>query len=280
VPRHVRLRELLVGVEGLALLRRLYDGSDEDADRRLTEIRRLLDDEAVAISEPTSEADPVAGYGSWSENYDETANQIVELEQPVVWGLIEPLPPGRALDAACGTGRHAKRLVELGHEVTGVDLTPAMLRRAREGVPEATFVSGDLRALPLEDGVFDVAACGLALSHFAELAEPLCELGRVLKTGGHLIVSVLHPFQVHLGWYASFRDERGERAFVREHPHTHADFISAFRAAGLELVECVEPRFDPAHARAKRRAFEHIPEAVVAAYQGLPGVLVWDVRKR
>ena len=31
--------------------------------------------------------------------------------------------------------------------------------------------------------------------------------------------------------------------------------------------------------RAKRRAFRHIPEAVVAAYEGLPGVLVWDVEK-
>jgi hypothetical protein len=42
VPRNVQLRELLVGVEGLALLRHLYDGSDADARERLSDVQRLL----------------------------------------------------------------------------------------------------------------------------------------------------------------------------------------------------------------------------------------------
>jgi hypothetical protein len=40
--RHVRLDELLIGIEGLALLRNLYDGSDEDAGARLSEVRAIL----------------------------------------------------------------------------------------------------------------------------------------------------------------------------------------------------------------------------------------------
>jgi SAM-dependent methyltransferase len=275
VPRHVRLNELLVGIEGLALLRHLYDGSDEDAGQRLTEVRRLLDDEQFANAEPTSEADPLAGYRAWSETYDEPGNPIVALEQPVVWSLIETAPPGRALDAACGTGRHARRLVELGHDVTGVDLTPEMLQRAAGRVPEARFIEGNLRGLPAEDAAFDLVVCGLALSHLPQLGPPVGELARVLRPGGRMVISVLHPFQAHLGWHAPFSDGRGERAFVREHPHTHADFLDGFRAAGLTLTDCVEPRLGPEHVRAKRRAFERIPAAVTAAYAGLPGVLVW-----
>jgi SAM-dependent methyltransferase len=278
VARRVRLNELLIGVEGLALLRHLYDGSDEEADRRLAEVRRLLDDDAFATGERTSEADPRAGYRAWSESYDEPGNPIVALEQPVVWSLIETMPPGRALDAACGTGRHTRRLVELGHEVTGTDLTPEMLQRAAASIPQATFLEADLRRLPAEDESFDLVVCGLALSHLAELGDAVTELARVLRPGGRMVISVLHPFQAHLGWHAPFSDERGERAFVREHPHTHADFMAAFRAAGLTVSDCLEPKLAPEHVRAKRRAFEHIPDAVTAAYAGLPGVLVWGLK--
>jgi len=58
-----------------------------------------------------AESDPRAGYAIWAASYDDPGNPIVTLEQPVVWGLIDQLPAGRALDAASGTGRHAARLV-------------------------------------------------------------------------------------------------------------------------------------------------------------------------
>ena len=131
MARHVRLRELLVGVEGLALLRHLYDGTDDDADRRLAEVRTLLDDDAFSGAELTRETDARTGYGSWSASYDEPGNPIIALEEPAVWSLVDHLRAGRALDAACGTGRHARHLAELGHAVVGVDLTREMLARAR-----------------------------------------------------------------------------------------------------------------------------------------------------
>jgi SAM-dependent methyltransferase len=280
VTRHVRLRELLVGVEGLALLRHLYDGTDDAAEQRLAEVRRLLEDDAYSGADLTSEADPQAAYRSWAETYDEPGNPIIALEEPVVWSLLESLPPGLALDAACGTGRHTRQLARLGHEVLGIDLTPEMLRRAAENVPEASFVVGDLRQVPADDEHFDVAVCGLALAHLPELDAAVGELARVLKPGGRLVVSVLHPFQAHLGWHAPFEDASGSRRFAREHAHTHADYLAAFRESGLSVRGCVEPALAVEHVRAKRRAFEHVPEAAIAAYAGLPAVLIWDVHKR
>src|ERR1700681_1285399 len=111
MARRVPLREMLVGIEGLALLRHLYDGTDHDAGQRVTEIRVLLDGEAFWGDELTSEVNPREGYRTWAASYNEPGNPIIALEQPVVWSLIDRLPPGRALDAACGTGRHGRHLV-------------------------------------------------------------------------------------------------------------------------------------------------------------------------
>lgn len=279
MTRHVRLRELLVGVEGLALLRRLYDGTDEEAEQRIAEVRRMLDDEAFAAGEATGEADARSGYERWSARYDEPGNPLIAIEQPVVWQMLEPIAPGYALDLACGTGRHARRMVELGHRVVGVDLTPQMLQRAADNVPQASFREGDLRAIPLPSGELDLVVCGLALAHVPDLHGAMAELARVLRPGGVAIVSVLHPMLAHLGWHAPFEDEHGRRRFVREHAHDHAAYFQAFRRAGLQVHECEEPRLGVEQLREKRRAFRHAPQATIAAYEGLPGALVWRVEK-
>jgi SAM-dependent methyltransferase len=287
MPRHVGGKDLLVGIEGLAILRHLYDGADADAERRLDEIGAILDCDrdggrgrvGVGVGEATPEADVVSGYAVWAASYDDPGNPIVALEQPAVWGLIDQRPAGRALDAASGTGRHAARLVALGHEVEGFDLTPEMLATARVNVPGANFREADLRSIPSRDRAYDLVVCGLALAHLPELGDAVAELSRVLAPQGRLIVSVLHPFLAALGWQAPFAGTDGRRGFVREYPHTHADYLAALGAAGLTLEELIEPRLTAAHTRAKRRASRVIPDATVQAYAGLPGVLVLAAAK-
>jgi len=75
---------------------------------------------------------------------------------------LDALPPGTALDAACGTGRHARYLHARGHRVIGVDASPAMLEVAREALPDADLRLGNLTALPLETASVDLAVCSLA----------------------------------------------------------------------------------------------------------------------
>ena len=53
------------------------------------------------------------------------------MEEPVVRQILAAFPAGRALDAACGTGRHADFLARRGHQVIGVDSSPDMLTKAR-----------------------------------------------------------------------------------------------------------------------------------------------------
>jgi SAM-dependent methyltransferase len=86
---------------------------------------------AVA-SGPVSTAE---GYDGWAPGYDEP-NDLIDLEQPVVREILDRLPAGRALDAACGTGRYA-------------DVSPGMLAMARANAPGGDFREADLARLPV-----------------------------------------------------------------------------------------------------------------------------------
>lgn len=91
----------------------------------------------------------VAGlYRTWVATYDAASRPIRPVEELVVWSLLEQVPPGRALDAACGTGRHARRPVDLGHLVAGVDQAAEMPDQARSRVPQAEFCTVDLSDVP------------------------------------------------------------------------------------------------------------------------------------
>lgn len=283
MTRHVRLREFLVGVEGLALFRHLLEGDDATAEARIGEVRRIVgtDGESTfGLGTDVPELDPRAGYARWAPTYDRPGNPLISREQPVVWELLDAFPPGRALDAACGTGRHAARLAERGHDVTGVDGSAEMLQLARERVPRARFLEGDVRDLPVDDGDMDLAVCALALGHVERIDAPIAELARTVRPGGDVVVSDLHPTMSVAGGQALFEGADGSLAFVREHIHLHGEYLDAFAAAGLDVVRCLEPRFDAAQAEMQGMAAQFIPEATRAAFVGLPGALVWHLRRR
>src|SRR5262249_43588675 len=139
----------LVGMQGLALLRSAITGPRDRAEARLADIRRVVTNPAspLGMEIATPEVDVPSGYARWATTYAAAPNPLIRAEEPVVRSSVDALPPGRALDAACGTGRHAKYLASRGWRVTGVDVTPEMLARAREGVPDADLRAGTLEAL-------------------------------------------------------------------------------------------------------------------------------------
>ena len=132
-------------------------------------------------------ADPVAA----ATNAAFLAAQITYLR-----GHLPP-PPGRVLDAGCGTGRHLLPLAQMGYRMVGVDLSQAMLLAAQqtliEGGAAAQLVRADLCRLPFA-ACCDAALClesPLAYLHEdAALSAALHSLHRALKPGSRLIVDV------------------------------------------------------------------------------------------
>lgn len=162
----------LLGLEGIALLRAWAGDFDEAfVHRRLDEIRRLLATGALADHDGVTvrRGDTLTGYRRWAATYDEPRNGLFDIDEPVMHRILDAMPPGDALDAACGTGRYAEHLAGRGHRVVGVDSSPDMLDRARTRVPSGTFLCGDLHQLPLPDRSVDLVVSGLALTHVPTL---------------------------------------------------------------------------------------------------------------
>lgn len=113
--------------------------------------------------------------------------------------ILGPLLPGVALDAACGTGRYTEYLAGRGHQVIGVDSSPDMLAHARTRVPNADLRQGDLHLLPVPDDHVDIVVCALALTHLPDVGPAITEFARVLRPGGHLVITDVHHELVALG---------------------------------------------------------------------------------
>lgn len=278
----MRFAHWLIGAAGMGALRS-WLGPDRGAvDARIADLERLLrvrDEEPLLTLElPVPEVDAVTGYAAWAGTYDVLPNPLIRVEEPAVRRLLADAPPGRALDAACGTGRHAAFLAARGHRVAGVDTSLAMLAHARMRVPEATLAVGSLLALPVPSTSVDVAVCALALMHLADLRPAVAELARVLRPGGRLVLSDLHPTTLTLGGGALFQGADGRFGRVVGWVHRHEDYVAAFTATGLEIRACAEPAWGeedlpllggPLYALA--------PEAVRAGFLELPAALVWSV---
>jgi ubiquinone/menaquinone biosynthesis C-methylase UbiE len=102
-------------------------------------------------------------------------------------------PDAKVVEVGCGPGPVARALASwpgVG-EVLGVDPSPVFVAKARElarDVAGLAFVEGDGRALPLEDGSFDVVVFHTTLCHIPEPESALAESARVLREDGLLVV--------------------------------------------------------------------------------------------
>ena len=103
----------------------------------------------------------------------------------------------RVLDLGCGAGLDslvAAQMVGPAGSVTGIDMTPEMLTKARAGVAElgvgnATFVEGEAERLPFDDESFDVVISNGVIDLIPDKDAVFSELHRVLVPGGRIQVA-------------------------------------------------------------------------------------------
>jgi len=182
------------------------------------------------------------------------------------WEVLNRLlgdPSGSLLDVGCGTGSYSAGLAERGWDVTGVDVSEDMLRRA--GARGVRTVQADAAALPFEDASFDATVSVFTNTDVDDLGAVVREIARVLRFGAPLVYLAVHPCfvgphsvydvdrkapELHPGWYrrTGRYDEApgiwrasGVRKRVGASHLPLALFLQTFVDAGLSLERVEEP---------------------------------------
>lgn len=95
-------------------------------------------------------------------------------------------PETKVLDLCCGSGQATQLLVQYSQNVTGLDASPLSLKRARQNVPQASYVEAFAENMPFPDQHFDLVHTSAALHEMepVQLRQILQEVYRVLKLGG------------------------------------------------------------------------------------------------
>ena len=117
-----------------------------------------------------------------SENYIKGFGPVVDAA-----GEVHPNAAKRCkdvLDLCCGQGTLTARILEEGHNVTGLDFSPAMLDYARQMAKGAILVEGDAQDLPFDDNSFEAVVCNFGKMHIPDQSKALSEARRVLRSGG------------------------------------------------------------------------------------------------
>ena len=129
--------------------------------------------------------------------------------------LLDPKPGEFYLDVGCGSGNYTSALAATGSRMVGIDLSPVMLRSARQKSRPLAWVLGNSSALPFRDRAFQGAVCTLALHHFGAIAPVFAEIGRVVTPGGRFVAFTSTPEQMDAYWLNEYFPETMRKSAQR-----------------------------------------------------------------
>jgi len=160
---------------------------------------------------------------------------------------VEPGPADLILDAGCGYGRVAERLLSRETKVVGVDISRKMISYCnRELRGDFTGAIADIGDLPFCDGSFNIIVCVGVLVHVESPQQVIQEFARVLKPGGTLITvnnnllllyySLFHSFRFLVAdWARRLLGRWRQRSIMRyRSPFWYANLV---RKSGLQVEE-------------------------------------------
>jgi SAM-dependent methyltransferase len=205
-------------------------------------------------------AQTLARYDEFAEWYEQWIGDGLPLIAAHSY-LLPDLTSQRVLDVACGQGRMSRYLAGLGADVVGVDISGAMLSKARATSPEdIVYVRGDIARDPVwwDRRPFDGCTCELALMDIDDLAGALSTVARVLRPGGWFVASIVHPcfpgsekglsswppgegYEREGWWTSADHNPDGARIRVGSTHRKLSTFLNGLLDAGLDAERFVEP---------------------------------------
>jgi ubiquinone/menaquinone biosynthesis C-methylase UbiE len=193
--------------------------------------------------------------------------------------MVALSPGDRVLDVACGTGLVSLRMaaaVGAAGEVVGIDISDRMIEAASRvaadlGVSNARFLRSGAEEVPLADGSFDAAVCGLGLMYVPEPVDALREMRRLVGPGGRVAAAVWGARQ-QCGWAEIFpiTDARVESDVcpLFFQLGTKDMLARALDAAGLAEIQWQRI--------ATTLRYERAEDALAAVFQGGPVALAYS----
>ncbi len=196
-------------------------------------------------------------FAEWYEQWIGDAPPLIAAHA----GLLPAVTGERVLDIACGQGRMSRYLAGLGAEVAGVDISAAMLSKARAAGPgDIAYVRADVTRHPAwwDGRPFGGCTCELALMDIDDLAGALSTVTTVLRPGGWFVASIVHPcfpggergrsswppaegYEREGWWTSPDHSPDGVRIRVGATHRKLSTFLNALLDAGLEAERFVEP---------------------------------------
>jgi SAM-dependent methyltransferase len=213
-------------------------------------------------------------YDAVAEFYENFApDRYDDPPQAALLRLLGDISGIRVLDLACGHGRLTRELARRGARVVGMDLSSALLERAR--LREQTeplgiaYVQADAAApQALAGEAFDAVTCNFGLSDIDDLDGAIATVARILRGGGIFVFSFLHPcfpgspanganpsWQPRKGyfaegWWRADGPPHGLRPRVGAQHRMLSTYLNALARHPLGLEEVAEPSPRPAWAEA------------------------------
>ena len=175
-------------------------------------------------------------YDQLARNYDRRfAQEKVRATAVALSTLARDLTARRILEVGCGTGRWLADLLPEWEQLYGLDLSSAMLLKAKERDAQLQVVRGRAGRLPFPTASFDLVFCVNAIHHFVEQRGFVLEARRLLNSGGALAVVGMDPHDRRDHWYV-YDYFNGTYETDLERFPTWGDLVNWMAAAGFGQI--------------------------------------------